>query len=189
ITGKREVTLRDGNPAGEGDLVRARLNSRIDAGGRRLTNRDTLRLTGFLGSGDNRIAIAQRQTAPGEWSAPFDLPMSYLEQSAELAYAGNVYTSQGMTVDIGLLVVSEGMNREMLYVGLTRGRLENIAFVVTGPPDPAGMTRAEREAFARQALEQAAGLLREGDKAGARAVPRTAPEPDGMRDRAPWEAV
>src|SRR5690349_4835555 len=189
IGGNREVTLRDGNPAGTGDLVRARLNTKIDAGGRRLTNRDTLRLTGFLGSGDNRVAIAQRQTAPGEWSAPFDLPMSYLEQSAELAYAGNVYTSQGMTVDIGLLVVSEGMNREMLYVGLTRGRLENIAFVVTGPPDPAGTTRAEREAFASEAIRQAGELLRQGDKARALNVPRTPPEPDGMRDRAPWEAV
>ena len=189
IDGRREVTLRDGNPAGTGDLVRARLNTRIDAGGRRLTNRDTLRLAGFLGSGDNRVAIAQRQTTAGEWSAPFDLPVSYLEQSAELAYAGNVYTSQGMTVDIGLLVVSEGMNREMLYVGMTRGRLENIAFVVTGPPDPAGTTRAEREAFAGEAIGRAGELLRQGDRAGALAVPRTPPDPDGMRDRAPWEAV
>ena len=189
IGGKREVTLRDGNPAGQGDLVRARLNTRIDAGGRRLTNRDTLRLTRFLGTGDNRIAIAERQTGPGQWSAPFDVPVSYLEQSAELAYAGNVYTSQGMTVDVGLVVVSEAMTLEMLYVGLTRGRQENIALVVTGPADPAGPDRAEREAFARQALEQAGELLRRGDKTGARAVPRTAPEPDGMRDRAPWEAV
>ena len=36
ISGRREVTLRDGNPAGVGDLVRARLNADIDAGGRRL---------------------------------------------------------------------------------------------------------------------------------------------------------
>ena len=81
------------------------------------------------------------------------------------------------------------MNREMLYVGMTRGREENTAHVVTGPPDPAGMTRAEREAFARQALERAGDLLRQGDRAAALAVPRIPPEPDGMRDRAPWEAV
>jgi hypothetical protein len=189
ISGNRQVTLRDGNPAGDGDLVRARLNSKIEAGGRRLTNRDTLRLVRFLGSGDNRVAVAERQTAPGQWSAPFDVPVSYLAENAELAYAGNVYTSQGMTVDVGLLVVSAGMTLEMLYVGLTRGRLENIALVVTGPADPAGPDRAEREAFARQALEQAAELLRQGDKAGALAVPRTPPDPAGMRDRAPWEAV
>jgi len=61
--------------------------------------------------------------------------------------------------------------------------------VVTGPPDPAGLTRAEREAFARRALERAGDLLRRGNRAAALAVPRTPPEPDGMRDRAPWEAV
>src|SRR5205814_9001515 len=61
--------------------------------------------------------------------------------------------------------------------------------VVTGPPGPAGLTRAGREAFASRALGRAAGLLRRGDRAGALAVPRTPPEPDGMRDRAPWEAV
>ena len=189
IGGRREVTLRDGNPAGVGDLVRARLNTKIDAGGRRLTNRDTLRLTAFRGSGKDRYAVAERQTGPGQWSASFDVPLSYLEENAELAYAGNVYTSQGMTVDTARLVVSEGMNREMLYVGMTRGREENTALVVTGPPDPAGMTRAEREAYADEALRQAGELLRQGDKAGALAVPRTPPEPDGMRDRAPWEAV
>jgi hypothetical protein len=81
------------------------------------------------------------------------------------------------------------MNREMLYVGMTRGREENTAHVVTGPPDPAGMTRAGREAFARRALERAGDLLRQGEAAAALAVPRIPPEPDGMRDRAPWEAV
>jgi conjugative relaxase-like TrwC/TraI family protein len=186
IGGRREVLLRDGNPAGTGDLVRARLNTTIDAAGRRLTNRDTLRLAGFAGRGRDRVAFAQRQTGPGQWSAPFGVPVSYLERHAELAYAGNVYTSQGMTVDTGLLVASEAMTLEMLYVGLTRGRQENIALVVTGPADPAG---PEREAFARQALGRAAELLSQGDRAGALAVPRTAPEPGGMRDRAPWEAV
>ena len=189
IGGRREITLIDGNPAGAGDLVRARLNTSIDAAGRRLTNRDTLRLITFRGSGKDRFAVAERQTAPGQWSAPFAVPVSYLEQSAELAYAGNVYTSQGMTVDTARLVVSAGMNREMLYVGMTRGREENSAHVVTGPPDPADMTRAARETFARQAIERAGDLLRQGDRAAALAVPRIPPEPDGMRDRAPWEAV
>ena len=38
---------RDGNDAGTGDLVRARLNVKIDAGGQALTNRDTLRIDGL----------------------------------------------------------------------------------------------------------------------------------------------
>jgi conjugative relaxase-like TrwC/TraI family protein len=189
IGGRREVTLNDGNPAGVGDLVRARLNTTIDADGQRLANRDILRLAAFAGRGRDRFAIAERQAGPGRWSAPFAVPVAYLEQSAELAYAGNVYTSQGMTVDTCRLVVSAGMNREMLYVGMTRGREENSAHVVTGPPDPAGMTRAEREAFARRAIKRAGALLRQGETAAALAVPRIAPEPDGIRARAPWEAV
>ena len=189
ITGKHEVTLRDGNAAGTGDLVRARLNSKINAGGARLTNRDTLRLTGFRGAGKDRFAIAERQTGPGEWSAPFDLPVTYLEENTELAYAGNVYVAQGATVDTSHLVVSEGMSRDLLYVGSTRGREENTIHVRTGPADPAGMSRAEREAYAQDAVMRAAEMLERGDKAGAMAVSVIPPEPEGMRDRAPWEAV
>ena len=40
--GPPQAALSDGNHAGVGDLVRARLNTEIDAGGRQLTNRDTL---------------------------------------------------------------------------------------------------------------------------------------------------
>jgi conjugative relaxase-like TrwC/TraI family protein len=189
ITGKHEVTLRDGNAAGTGDLVRARQNTKINAGGARLTNRDTLRLTGFRGAGKDRFAIAERQTGPGEWSAPFDLPVTYLEENAELAYAGNVYVAQGATVDTAHLVVAEGMSRDLLYVGSTRGREENTIHVRTGPADPAGMSRAEREAYAQDAVMRAAEMLERGDKAGAMAVSVIPPEPEGMRDRAPWEAV
>ena len=189
ISAKHEVTLRDGNHAGVGDLVRARLNSQIDAGGRRLTNRDMLRLTAFRGRGNGRFAVAERQTGPGAWSAPFDVPAAYLEENTELAYAGNVYVAQGATVDRARLVVSPGMSRDMFYVGMSRAREENTAHVVTGPPDPAGPSRAEREAFARKGLAQASELLARGDAQAARAVPLVAPEPAGMRDRAPWESV
>ena len=189
ITGAHEVTLSDGNPAGTGDLVRARLNTRIDADGQRLTNRDTLRLAGFRGTGKARIAIAERQTGPGEWSAPFSLPAAYLEESTELDYAGNVYVSQGRTVDTAHLVASETLSRDQFYVGMTRGRERNTAHVVTGPADPAGMTRAEREAYAAAEIQRAAEMLQRGDKADAMAVSVIPPEPEGMRERAPWEAV
>ena len=43
--GHPQAALSDGNQAGVGDLVRARLNTEIDAGGRKLTNRDTLKVT------------------------------------------------------------------------------------------------------------------------------------------------
>ena len=189
ISGEREVTLRDGNAAGPGDVVRARLNTEIDAGGQRLTNRDTLRLGQFKGTGRGRVAMAERQIRPGEWSAPFAVPVAYLQEHAELGYAGNVYVAQGATVDRARLVVSPGMSSDMFYVGTSRAREENTAHVVTGPPDPADLSRAEREAFARKGLDRASELLARGDVEAARAVPLVPPEPDGMRDREAWESV
>jgi hypothetical protein len=138
LAGVNEITLSDGNDAGTGDLVRARLNVKIDAGGQELTNRDTLRIEGWRSAGDKRVAVAVRQTGRDSWSAPFTVPAAYLEQNAELAYAGNVHVAQGRTVDTGHLLVSPTLTRESLYVGMTRGQEENFAHVVTGPATAPG---------------------------------------------------
>ena len=82
-------------------MLRVRENTKIQAGGEYLSNRDTIRITGFRNDGKGRIATAERLLGPGRWSAPFDVPAAYLRQSAELDYAGNVYVSQGRTVDTG----------------------------------------------------------------------------------------
>jgi hypothetical protein len=195
IPGGRDITLRDGNPASQGDLVRARLNTaEINAGGQPLANRDVIRITGWTRKGTTREAIAQRQLehpdARGrQWSDEFTVPASYLEQNGELAYAGNVYVAQGRTVDRAHLVISEGMNGDLLYVGMTRGREENTAHVVTGPADPADLSYAERQAYARAGVERAAELLRRGDMDGVRTVRLEPPEPEGMRERDTWESV
>ena len=55
--GPPQAALSDGNQAGVGDLIRARLNTKIDAGGRTLTNRDTLKITALRGP-DARGAAA-----------------------------------------------------------------------------------------------------------------------------------
>jgi hypothetical protein len=133
LEGHNEVTLSDGNDAGRGDLVRARLNVSIDAGGQELTNRDTLRIVNWAGEGPERLAVAQRQTGRDEWSVPFEVPVKYLEDNAELAYAGNVHVAQSRTVRTGHLLVSDTLTRESLYAGMTRGWEENTAHVATGP--------------------------------------------------------
>ena len=93
------ITLADGNQASRGDLVRARLNTRIDADGQTLANRDVIRIEGVAGTGPGHLAVVRRQISPGEWSEPFFVPVAYLRESAELAYAGNVHVAQGRTVD------------------------------------------------------------------------------------------
>jgi len=189
IDGRAMVTLSDGNQAGTGDLVRARLNTRIDAGGQPLANRDMLRITGWHRRGTVLFADAVRQAGDSGWSAPFPVPASYLEESAELGYAGNVFTAQGRTVDAGYLLVSEGMTRDLAYVGATRGRERNVLFVQTGPPDPAAPSRQDRDKAAAERLHAAHEHLQRGDTEAALRAFTPPPEPEPGPLMAPWEAV
>ena len=168
--------------------MRARLNTRIEADGQTLANRDTVRIEGLASAGPGHLAVVSRQTGPGEWSKRFFVPVAYLEQSAELAYAGNVHVAQGRTVDRGHLVVDGGANRSLVYTGATRGREKNTIHVSTGAPDPAQPSRAEREAFTDAAIRQRAELRRQGDAEAARAVPLSMPDRPSDRQLAPWEA-
>lgn len=126
------VRLADGNEAGTGDMVRARLNVKADAGGRPLKNRDTLRIENWTAAG---AAIVTRQLHGGGWSERFAVPAAYLRESAELDYAGNVHVAEGRTLHTGSghLLTSETLTREGLYVGATRSRVSNALYVVTGP--------------------------------------------------------
>jgi ATP-dependent exoDNAse (exonuclease V) alpha subunit len=132
--GPPQAALADGNHAGIGDLVRARLNTEIDAVGRPLTNRDTLQITAFRGPD----AEVRRRRLDGTWTGTFRVPRSYLARHAELAYAGNVHVAQGRTVDTAHLLVTDSLSRQALYVGMTRGRQANTAHVVTGNTAPPG---------------------------------------------------
>ena len=144
VAARAEVHLSDGNGAAVGDVVRARLNTKIPAeAGAALTNRGTLRLAGFGGQAPYRYALAERKTPEG-WTRPFPVPVSYLENHVELGYAGNVAVSQGRTVGVAHLLVSPTLSRESFYVGMTRGRLANTAHVVTGPPQPRTGTCSRR---------------------------------------------
>src|SRR5580704_18173684 len=61
------AALSDGNQAGIGDLIRARLNTKINSSGRQLTNRDTLKITGWHGS---HVQVRRREL-DGTWTRPF----------------------------------------------------------------------------------------------------------------------
>ena len=167
LVGDGQVELSDGNTAGEGDLIRARLNASIDAGGQELTNRDTLRLvrvttieqTGRL---PRAAVVAQRKTGPDAWSAQFAVPAKYLAENGELDYAGNAHVAQGRTVDVGHLLVSQTLLRRGLYVGMTRGRYENFAHVETGNTAPPGKPTYEQatvESVIKGVMEREASEL------------------------------
>ena len=156
--GRPKASLSDGNHAGTGDLVRARLNTAIDAGGRQLTNRDTLAITAFRGPD----AEVRRQRPDGTWAGAFRVPRTYLAGHAELAYAGNVHVAQGRTVDTAHLLVTDSLSRQALYVGMTRGRQSNTAHVVTGNAAPPGQNpyqQAAPESVLAATLQRDAGDL------------------------------
>jgi len=138
VAGHDLVELADGNVAGPGDLIVARKNALITAGatGRSLANRDVLRIDRWEEIGEERIAVVRRRlrTDPGtgqaRWSPSFELPERYLERHVQLGYASNVHVTEGRTVDTAHLVVDETAGREAFYVGMSRGRQRNTAYVV-----------------------------------------------------------
>ena len=156
--GRPQAALSDGNQVGVGDLVRARLNTKLDAAGRKLTNRDTLKITALRGPD----AEVRRQRQDGTWTGPFRVPRSYLADNAELGYGGNVHVAQGRTVDTAHLLVTGSLSRQALYVGMTRGREASTAHVVTGKTAPAGKKpyqQAAPESVLASVLQRDAGDL------------------------------
>ena len=173
--------LADGNRAGTGDLIRARLNTEIDAGGQRLTNRDVLRIEGWQG----QDAEVVRRLPGGGWSARFLVPRSYLASDAELHYAGNIHVAQGRTVDTSHVLVTDTLSRQSLYVGMSRGRESNIAHVVTGETAPEG-----KEPYEQATAEAVIHQVMERDSRELSATEQIRAKPGmGVRDRARAQLV
>ena len=66
-----------------------------------------------------------------------ELPVWYAHGWVELAYATTVYGAQGETTAIGNLVMGESTSAASAYVGMTRGRQDNVAHLVAGTPEQA----------------------------------------------------
>ena len=66
------------------------------------------------------------------------LPARYVARHVELGWAVTGYGNQGVTTDHGICVVEPSSSRAGIYVGMTRGRGRNVAWMVdkTGLVDP-----------------------------------------------------
>ncbi|HSH61873.1 MAG TPA: hypothetical protein VK988_19940, partial [Acidimicrobiales bacterium] len=111
--------------AGVGDEVVTTDNDR-----RLLTSRGA-----WVRNGDRWVVIERR----GDGALVVDhaggrgrvvLPGSYVAENVSLSYAVTVHKAQGITVDRGVVVLDDNATAELVYVAMTRGRLENQAFVV-----------------------------------------------------------
>ncbi|GAB2615036.1 MobF family relaxase [Kribbella endophytica] len=122
------VPLPDGNQAGVGDRIVTRLNNRHLTYGNNqfVRNGSTFNVVRRWNDGSLTVEDTNHQT--------ITLPAAYVTNSVELAYATTVHRAQGITVDTAHLVVTERMTRPLLYVGMTRGRTTNRAYIATHEP-------------------------------------------------------
>lgn len=72
------------------------------------------------------------------------LPVDYLRDHVQLAYATTAHRSQGRTVDTAHVLVDESTPREIFYVGMTRGKDSNRAYVTAGVADTDATRQLER---------------------------------------------
>jgi conjugative relaxase-like TrwC/TraI family protein len=66
------------------------------------------------------------------------LPPGYVTEHVEHGWATTIDAAQGATTDRAVLLVRPGIDREHLYVGLTRGRHDNHAYIAAAPTDDDG---------------------------------------------------
>ena len=106
-------------------------------------------MTGTLADGS--IHVASLET--GERAV---LPSEYVREHVALGYALTIHKAQGKTAERAILLVDEKMSAAQLYVGMSRGRDENRAFVICSDDDPDAHVRRP----ASGALEVLARVLR-----------------------------
>ena len=131
VDAETTVDLSDGLHAGRGDTILARRNDRhlLDDTGDFIRNGTLITVSSSPNPDGSITGIRQDN------GARVLLDASYLAKSVELGYATTAHRSQGITVDTGHTLVSEGrLTRELFYVSMTRGKAVNHAYV--SEPDP-----------------------------------------------------
>jgi hypothetical protein len=144
---------RDGTTAGVGDRVQARRNGwdllGHEGNARAPINRETYRVTETHPDGSMTV-----QDSSG---VPIRLSADYVAADVSLAYASTVHAAQGRTVDTCHTVVGGGSDAAAVYVGLTRGRDANTAWLVTratASDAPVGSAQDVKERPARAVLAE-----------------------------------
>jgi ATP-dependent exoDNAse (exonuclease V) alpha subunit len=141
-----------------GDVIRTRRNNRsITLGETHVRNGDRYTVLATTEAGGLLVDDLAGRGATM-------LPPAYVAMHVEHGWATTIDGAQGATTDIAILLVRPGIDREHLYVGLTRGRQENHAYLAPTVDDdhthpPVGDTGA------RQLLQTALGRSGRNDAA------------------------
>jgi ATP-dependent exoDNAse (exonuclease V) alpha subunit len=186
-----------------GDILRARCNDRrLPLGDGHVRNGDRFRV---LAPGPDGGLVVEHLAGRGRAA----LPAGYLARHADYGWASTIDGAQGATADIGILLARTGLDREHLYVGMTRGRDANHVHLTTEPvdddlahrPQPADppptiddAVRVLQTATARVGAQQAAHTLLDQARDRAHEVaPRRQPAVatrglDSEREQGRWAA-
>jgi ATP-dependent exoDNAse (exonuclease V) alpha subunit len=129
----RSVRLGDGTQVWAGDRIATRRNhaSLAASTGAAVRNRQSWTVSAVGRDGALKVSDRDRGSVV--------LPADYVASHVELGWAVTDYGNQGVTADVGVCVVERTTSRAGLYVGLTRGRRRNMAWVIDadGTEDPA----------------------------------------------------
>jgi hypothetical protein len=131
----RTVTGSDGLSIGVGDVIQTRRNDRD----LRVANRQTW-IVQHVGDDGALWVIETGNGRKRQHTAA--LPSEYVGEHAHLAYVSTAYGVQGATVSEAHTILSDGLDAAGIYVGMTRGRSQNVLHMVAENLDEA------REQFA-----------------------------------------
>ena len=128
-----EAHLHDETRCATGDWITTRRNDRqLRVPGGYVRNGDNWQVVQVNPDGSIDARARARTEVAG---AVVRLPSHYVAEHVELGYATPVHRAQGATVDTAHTVVTPAMNRQSLYVAMTRGREANHAHIdTTGSP-------------------------------------------------------
>ncbi len=111
-----------------GDLLRTRRNDRsLPIADGHVRNGDRYRVLDTQGPGGGLIV----EDLNGRGRTV--LPPAYVAAHADYGWAITIDAAQGATTDLGIVLARPGIDREHLYVGMTRGREANHVYVTTDP--------------------------------------------------------
>jgi conjugative relaxase-like TrwC/TraI family protein len=117
------VTVAGGRQWQAGDLLRARRNDRrLTVGDGHVRNGDRYRVLGY---GPDGALLVEDLSGRGRAI----LPAAYLAEHADYGWASTIDGAQGATADVGIVLARPGLDREHLYVAMTRGRHANHAYI------------------------------------------------------------
>ncbi|MHC6219410.1 MobF family relaxase [Arthrobacter sp. MMS24-S77] len=184
VDAEQTALLADTLCAGRGDTIIARRNDRTvaDSNGDFIRNGTLLDVV-RAGKRDGSLSAVRKDTG-----AIVTLHREYVESAVELGYATTAHRAQGITVDTGHTVVTQGrLTRELLYVSMTRGRAGNYAYISENDPsdheplDPSLQPQWQEilaEVLAAEGAERTAHEVRDAEQSSADTLDRLSAEYD-----------